>query len=209
MRTHTKTVFLGTLSLVALLALPPLVTARDNSQGQPEQREYRSRGEHRSRGELRPRDRRSFETYLDTHWETAQLLYQQPELINDRQFLRDHRALRNWLAEHERAARVIRANPSHVLWERRSSQPQLDRPVSAEDVQSLDGYLDTHWEEADALYREPELINDARFVQAHPSLDTWLQERPHAAQAIRQRPRDFFWRQRAVAPQDFLRQLFN
>lgn len=142
LQTYAKTVFLGILSLVGLLALPPLATARDNPQGQPEGREHPPQGqpevsehppqgqpegrEHRSRGELRPRDRRSLEAYLDTHWETARILYQQPELINDRQFLRDHRALRDWLAEHPRAARVIRANPSQVLWEQRGSHPQLE-----------------------------------------------------------------------------------
>ncbi|NOT58567.1 MAG: hypothetical protein HOP18_28560 [Deltaproteobacteria bacterium] len=174
---------------------------------------------------LNARDRRSFDAYLDEHWETAQLLYQQPELINDRQFLRDHSALRDWLAEHPRAARVIRANPREVLWEKRSDhsradsgipstgvradQPQVTRAISAEEVQSLGEYLDSHWEEADALYREPELINDRQFVRSHPSLDTWLRERPDAARSIRERPRDFFWRQRSVTPQNFLQQLFG
>jgi len=203
MQTYAKTVFLGMLSLAASLALPPLATAQDNYRGQPEERD------HRSRGELRPRDRRSFEAYLDTHWETAQLLYQQPELINDRQFLRDHPALRDWLANHARAARIIQANPREVLWEQRSEQPQVTRTISPEEVRSLGDYLDTHWEEANALYREPELINDPQFVRSHPSLENWLRERPHAAQAIRERPRDFFWRQRSVSPQDFLQQLFG
>jgi len=285
-QTYGKTVFLGMLSLAALLALPPLATARDNYRGQPEERD------HRSRGELSARDRRSFDAYLDEHWETAQLLYQQPELVNDREFLRDHRALRNGLADHRRAARVIRANPRkvlweqrsdyprgddgtvppaklsardrrsfeayldsdwetaqllyqqpelindqqflddhhalhgwmenhaeaariiqanprEVLWEKRSEQPQVTRTISPEEVQSLGDYLDTHWEEANALYREPELINDPQFVRSHPSLENWLRERPHAAQAIRERPRDFFWRQRSVSPQDFLQQLFG
>jgi hypothetical protein len=204
MQTHAKTVFLGILSLAGLLALPPLAAARDNDRPQHEKV-----AEHRSGAELRTRDRRSFEAYLDAHWETAQLLYQQPELINDRQFLRDHRALEDWLADHTEAARVIRANPRQVLWEQRVAHPRPDGTVSPEDVRSLDGYLDTHWEEADALYRDPELINDTRFVHAHPSLDDWLHEHPDAAQAISERPRDFFWRQRTLAPQDFLRQLFN
>lgn len=203
MHTHAKTVFLGILSLVGLLALPPLAAAYDNDWRQ------REGEERRSREEMSTRDRRNFEAYLDAHWETAQLLYQQPELINDRQFLRDHRALRDWLADHAEAARMIQANPRQVLWEQRTAQRRTAGTVSPGDVQSLDHYLDTHWQEADALYRDPDLINDTRFVHAHSSLDDWLQERPDAAQAIRERPRDFFWRQRTVAPQDFLRQLFN
>ena len=204
MPTPAKTVFLGVLSLADLLALSPLAAAQSN-----DWRQHEEVAEHHSEAALSTRDRRSFEAYLDAHWETAQLLYQQPELINDRQFLRDHRALRDWLADHTEAARVIQAHPRQVLWEQRAAQPRTAGTVSPEDVRSLDGYLDTHWEEADALYRDPELINDTRFVHAHPSLDDWLHEHPDAAQAISERPRDFFWRQRTLAPQDFLRQLFN
>jgi hypothetical protein len=282
---HAKTVFLGVLSLVGLLALPPLAAANDNNWQQHERKEHRSRDEmstrdrrnfeayldahwqtaqllyqqperindrrflrdHRalrdwladhteaarviqanprqvlweqrtaqrrtarpgSPAELSTRDRRNFEAYLDAHSDTAQLLYQQPELINDRHFLRDHRALRDWLADHTEAARVIQANPQQVLWEQRAAHPRTARTISPEDVRSLDGYLDTHWQEANALYRDPELINDTQFVQAHSSLDDWLQERPDAAQAISERPRDFFWRQRTVTPQDFLHQLLK
>ena len=289
MPTPTKTVFLGILSLVGLLALPPLAAANDTNWQQHEDREHRAKEElstrdrhnfeayldahwetaqllyqqpelindrqflhnHRalrdwladhteaarviqanprqvlweqrtaqrrtarsgSPAELSTRDRHNFEAHLDAHSETAQLLYQQPELINDRQFLRDHRALRDWLADHIEAARVIQANPRQVLWEQRTAQRRTARTISPtispEDVRSLDGYLDTHWQEANALYRDPELINDSQFVQAHSSLDDWLQARPDAAQAISERPRYFFWRQRTVTPQDFLHQLFN
>lgn len=203
MHTHAKTGFLGILSLVALLALPPLATARDDNWGQREGREH-----HSTEG-MSTRDRRSFEAYLDTDWETAQLLYQQPERINSRRFLRNHRALRDWLADHEDAARVIQTNPRQVLWEQRTAHRRTTGTVSPDDVQSLDHYLDTNWQEADALYRDPELINDIRFVHAHSSLDDWLHEHPDAALAISERPRDFFWRQRTLTPQDFLRQLFD
>jgi len=202
MHIHAKNVVLGILSVAGLLALLPLAAAQDN-----DWRPRKEVAEHRE--EMSTQDRHSFMAYLDAHWKTAQLLYQQPELINDRQFLRDHRALRDWLADHAEAARVIQANPRQVLWEQRTAQRRTAGTVSPEDVQSLDHYLDTHWQEADALYRDPDLINDTRFVHAHSSLDDWRQERPDAAQAIRERPRDFFWRQRTVAPQDFLRQLFN
>jgi hypothetical protein len=198
MPTHAKTVFLGVLSLVGLLALPPLVAANDNNWRQREGEECRSREE------MSTRDRRNFEAYLDAHWETAQLLYQQPELIKDRRFLRNHRSLRDWLADHTEAARVIQVNPRQVLWEQRTAQRRTTGTVSLKDVQSLDHYLDTHWQEADALYRDPDLINDICFVRAHSSLADWLQERPDAAQAISERPRDFFWRQPTLDPQDFL-----
>ena len=49
------------------------------------------------RTQISDADLRSFERYLDEHWETAQELYQNPDLINDRKYVRNHQALRNWL----------------------------------------------------------------------------------------------------------------
>jgi hypothetical protein len=138
MFTGTKNVFFGLLFLAALLALPPLATARDNHWGQHEGRE------HRSGSELSAHAQRSFEAYLDAHWETAQLLYQQPELINNRRFLRNHRALRDWLAGHTQAARIIHAHPRQVLWQQRIAHRRTTETVSPEDVQSSHHYHDTH-----------------------------------------------------------------
>jgi hypothetical protein len=69
-------------------------------------------------------DLRSFNAYLDAHAETATLLYQSPELINDRQFVRNHDALNDWLRDHSEAAEAIRANPHVFLRRERSSTPQ-------------------------------------------------------------------------------------
>jgi hypothetical protein len=51
---------------------------------------------------------------------TAQLLYQNPDLINDRQFVRRHDALHDWLEDHQEAAATIQANPDKFLWRERS-----------------------------------------------------------------------------------------
>ena len=74
-------------------------------------------------GRISERDLRSFEDYLDSHDETAQLLYQNPDLINDRQFVRRHDALHDWLEDHQEAAATIQANPDKFLWRERSVGP--------------------------------------------------------------------------------------
>jgi|GEM_PF-4359263 len=74
-----------------------------------------------SEDEVSARDLRSFERYLDTHDETARTLYQNPDLINDRQFVRDHDALQGWLENHREAAQALRADPNQYLWRQRST----------------------------------------------------------------------------------------
>ena len=66
------------------------------------------------------RDLRSFDSFLDSNPETSQSLYQNPELIKDRQFTRSNTALDNWLDSHPRAADAIQANPHKFLWRERS-----------------------------------------------------------------------------------------
>jgi len=70
------------------------------------------------------RDRRSFKDYLNSHEETARELYRDPDLINDRRFVREHKTLRDWLDDHQGAAEVIQATPHHFLRPERSSTPQ-------------------------------------------------------------------------------------
>ncbi len=75
-------------------------------------------------GQLSERDLRSFEDYLDADDETAQELYQNPALINDRRFIRDHEELHTWLRDHRDAAAVIQANPDKFLWRSRTTNAQ-------------------------------------------------------------------------------------
>lgn len=173
------------------------------------EREYGRREERSPIDRVSERDLRSFDHYLDSHWETAQELYRDPDLINDRRFLRDHDALRDWLDDHPDAARVIAANPRDFLWRQRASSRRSPQSLDPEDVRSFEQYLDSHWDVADALYRDPELINDTRFVHSHRSLDDWLHDHSDAARVISERPRDFLWRQRNLNVQDFLQQLLR
>lgn len=145
------------------------------------------------------RDLRSFEEYLDSHWETAQELYRDPELINDRKYLRKHDALDDWLDAHSEAAREIQANPRAFLWRARKSLGREERDprarVNERDLRSFEKYLSSHEDTARELYRNPDLINDRKYVRNHDALDDWLDDHPEAAREIRANPRAFFSRQ--------------
>jgi hypothetical protein len=65
------------------------------------------------------RDLSSFESFLDSNPETARRLYENPELIKDRQFARNNEALNDWLDNHPQAAGAIQANPHKFLWRER------------------------------------------------------------------------------------------
>lgn len=103
----------------AIQADPRAVIWQERGAKRGEREESRAGATRMSEGELR-----SFEKYLDTHDETAQQLYQNPALINDRRFVRDHDALKDWLQDHPQAAQAIKADPDRYLWRERNTTAQ-------------------------------------------------------------------------------------
>jgi len=65
------------------------------------------------------RDLSSFESFLDSNPETARRLYENPDLMKDRQFARNNTALNEWMDTHPQAADAIQANPHKFLWRER------------------------------------------------------------------------------------------
>jgi hypothetical protein len=171
---------MGALALASVTA-PPSSIARD----------YGESG-------ISERDLRSFQRYLDDHWETAQQLYRNPDLINDREYVRDHDALRDWLRDHPEAAREIRDNPRAVLWRERGrgSEGRDDGSTRLTDRQrrNWEEFLDEHRAVARDLANNPDLVNDTRYVHDHGALDEWLREHREAAAIIMANPSAYITR---------------
>ena len=165
-----------------------------------------------SEDQVSGKDLRGFERYLDTHDETARALRQNPDLINDRRFVRDHDALDDWLENHPDAAEAIRANPERYLSRETNSSStgrQAHAYMSEQDLRSFERYLDTHDETARTLYQNPDLINDRQFVRDHDALQDWMENHQDAARALRADPDQYLWRQRSTSAADFLNQLLG
>jgi hypothetical protein len=164
---------------------------------------------------LSERDLRSLDTFLDAHWEIADELYRDPELINNDRFLRGHAELSDWLANHPDAAQAVQADPRAAIWHERTVGRGEDerRAASAElserDSRSLKDYLDAHDETAQELSRNPDLIKDRQYVREHQALGDWMENHREAAATIQANPDKFLWRERSVGATDFLRQLLK
>lgn len=66
---------------------------------------------------------RNFESFLDRNPETARRLYENPDLIKDRQFARNDPALNDWMDRNPQTADAIQANPHKFLWRERKVGP--------------------------------------------------------------------------------------
>jgi hypothetical protein len=160
------------------------------------------------------RDWRSFQDYLDSHDETAQQLYRNPELLKDHRFLRNHEALNDWLEAHPDATEALQEDPYRYLQrEQGAARPYGAREpravMSERDLRSFETFLDSNPETAKRLYENPELINDRQFVRNRTSLADWIDNHPEAAETLRANPEKFLWRERTTSPADFLGQLLQ
>jgi hypothetical protein len=195
-------------SLAGVLSLPLIVSTA------AAERDYEHE-ERSSSARVSDRDLHSFDAFLDAHWEVAQELYRNPDLINSDRFLRGHGALRDWLEDHQEAARAIHADPRAVIWQERSAgrheeeRQSASGRISERDLRSFEDYLNSHDETAQLLYQNPDLINDRQFVRRHDALHDWLEDHQEAAAVIQANPDKFLWRERSVGATDFLRQLLK
>ncbi len=202
MPTWIKTSLFAVLPLAGSLCLTPVASADRDDWRQSRYDE-----------QVSERDLRSFDEYLDTHRETAQQLYKNPDLLRDRRFIRDHNALNDWLDSHSDAAEALQANPRRYLARAQDSQAEDRRlgraSMNERDLRSFEEYLDSHDETARLLYQNPDLINNRSFVRNHDALHDWLQDHSEAAQALRAEPDKYLWRERTTSASDFLGRLLG
>src|SRR5215471_10483807 len=56
--------------------------------------------------------------------------------------------------------------------------------LSKRELRSFNAFLNSHDEIASELYRDPELINNERFLRGHAELRNWMDDHQEAAAAI-------------------------
>jgi hypothetical protein len=75
--------------------------------------------------------------------------------------------------------------------------PTQDRDdnVTRRQLAGFDNFLDSHPEVAQALQKDPSLVNNQDFLQAHPELQQYLQQHPEIHEEISQNPNAFMHRE--------------
>jgi len=208
MTTDCKKILAVALSFAGTLCTAQIVSA-DYDDRRAESRSYDDREDE---PRMSTKDQRSFEKYLDSNSQTARKLYQDPELIRDREFIRDHESLDEWLDSHANAAEALQANPQKYLGSdrvRHSSEERKTTSINEQDLRSFETFLDNNPETAQRLYENPELIKDRQFARNNTALNNWIDNHPQAADAIQANPNKFLWRERKMGPADFLQQLLK
>lgn len=135
-----------------------------------------------TRGELANMDR-----FLDDHPEISEQLRKNPSLVDDAKFIADHPALQQFLADHPGVREEYRENPNAFM----RMEERYDRREDHREVATMDRFLDQHPEISEQLRKDPALINDKKFLEAHPALQQFMTEHPEMRQEFDQHPYAF------------------
>jgi len=143
-------------------------------------------------GELRNFD----SDYLRSHPDVAAALQSNPKLIDNPQFLSAHPELQTYLTQHPDVRQEVESHPSRFASRERAFEGKGG--IERGEVRNFDrGYLDQHPEVAQALAKNPKLLDDPSFLAQHPELGQWEKAHPQAANQLRSHPYAFEARERA------------
>src|SRR5579862_1029571 len=131
-----------------------------------------------------------FDEFLDSHREIAEQIRQNPSLVNNDQFVKNHPALQTFMQEHPGVREELKENPNAFMHQEARYDRREDQRMHEERVH-FDRFLDSHREVAEQLRKNPKLINDEAYVKGHPELQTYLQDHPEFRDAVRKDPDAF------------------
>lgn len=151
------------------------------------------------RNDITRRDVVDMDRFLDSHPEVANQLRRDPSLIDNRRWVSDHPELQDYLQKHPQIADEFRSNPNQFM----RDEDRLDRnDISRRDVVDMDRFLDSHPEIAEQLRKDPSVVDNNKWVAAHPALQDYLQKHPQVADAIRSNPNQFMQDENRYEHQD-------
>src|SRR5258706_178153 len=159
-----------------------------------DRREDQARDRDVTRGELVNMDR-----FMDGHPEIAEQLRRDPSLVNNKEFVENHPALQQFLAEHPGVREEYKENPNAFMsreqrFDRREDQAR-DRDVTRGELANMDRFMDSHPEIAEQLRKNPSLVNNKEFVENHPALQQFLAEHPGVREEYKENPNAFMHRE--------------
>ena len=115
---------------------------------------------------------RNFDQFLDAHADIRAELTQNPGLVNDPTYLRQHPALAQFLQTHRAVQANLRSNPSAFMQGQTGYSTTEDRNMA---LHNFHQFLETHPNIKAELSQNPSLAKDPNYLASHPQLHQFLQ----------------------------------
>jgi hypothetical protein len=150
-----------------------------------------------------------FDAFLDAHADIDAQLRANPSLLTNAEYLEAHPQLETFLNQHPQAQTQIGQNPSFFMeregrFDRRESRQRTspNPDLTRQEVSTLDQFLDKNPNIDRDLGRNPGLVNNAEYLEAHPQLQAFLNQHPNVKEEIAENPRYFMQRENRFDAQE-------
>ena len=130
-------------------------------------------------------------SFLDSHPEIGEQVRKDPTLVENKDFLQSHPALQQYLSEHPQMTQELRENPRAFMAADDRYDARQDRQGMRAELTNLDSFLDSHPEIAEQLRKNPSLVNDNKWMAAHPDMQQFFAEHPQLRNEFRENPGQF------------------
>ncbi|HKF01607.1 MAG TPA: hypothetical protein VKB49_04815, partial [Candidatus Sulfotelmatobacter sp.] len=153
----------------------------------------------------------TFDQFLDNHSEIATQLRNNPDLINNEEFVEKHPQLQSYLLQHPEVREELSQNPNAVMRQEQRLDRQedrnrdRDRDVTQGELARMDSFMDSHPEIAEQVRKDPALVNNKEFVEDHPALQQFLAQHPGVRDEIRENPNAFMSAERSYDRREDMR----
>ena len=145
-----------------------------------------------TRSELGNMDR-----FMDSHPEIAEQLRKDPSLVDNKEFVKSHPALRQFLADHVGVREEYKENPNAFMHDeerfdrREDSYAHGDRDVTGRELSSFHEFMEGHSNIASELSKTPSLANNQEYLESHPALQDYLKAHPEVHEELSENPQGF------------------
>ena len=129
----------------------------------------------------------TMQAYLSQRPELVDAIRKEPTLLYDSEFLKLQPRIGLFLKDHPDVAEAVKKNPAAFLQYAYDTQPNLERGQNPD----LEDYLAHHPEVAQPLRKNSRLIDDPQFIEAQPTLKSYLIDHPAAPQQPKENPNRF------------------
>jgi hypothetical protein len=134
---------------------------------------------------------------MDSHPEIAEQLRKDPSLVDNKEFVKNHPALQQFLADHVGAREEYKENPNAFMHDeerfdrREDSDAHGDRDVTGRGLSSFHEFMEGHRDIASELSKTPSLADNQEYLESHPALQDYLKAHPEVHEGLSGNPQGF------------------
>ena len=145
---------------------------------------------------------RNFDAYLDQHPDVRSDLAKDPTLIDNPAYLNKLPHLKEFLEQHPNTRRELKENPRAFMQREKgfekgeAGEASHKTDITQSELRNWDEYLDRHSDVRADLSKNPNLIDDPKYLNDHPHLKEFLEKHPNTREELKENPKLFMNRER-------------